>query len=185
MSWSAPHDLRLRSGGGLTRRTRLPRELEFDRELGEPEGANDLARRRRHARGSDDRRDRQEHVSDLLHVDVRLLRAPRFSRYEAGGASTATSAAMRTSISDRGSRFDASIEAAVMVVSRSMTGVSEVPWLIVSLLPSVVHDLRSLRNSVIGPLPPHLTGSPPFVSVIRRPGPTRRAASAVVHRLSG
>ena len=54
------------------------------------------------------------------------LAAPRFSRYDAGGASTATSAAMRTSMSVCGSRLDASIESAVMLASRSSTGVSVV-----------------------------------------------------------
>jgi hypothetical protein len=44
--------------------------------------------------------------------------------YDAGGASTATRAAMRTSINDLGSRFVLSTELAVIPASRSRTGVS-------------------------------------------------------------
>ena len=47
---------------------------------------------------------------------------PRFSRYDAGGASTATSAAIRTSIIVRSSRLDASMESAVIRASRSRIG---------------------------------------------------------------
>jgi hypothetical protein len=42
------------------------------------------------------------------------LAAPRFKRYEAGGASTAASAPIRTSMSDFGSRLEASSDAAVI-----------------------------------------------------------------------
>jgi hypothetical protein len=52
------------------------------------------------------------------------LAASRFSRYETGGASTAASAAMRTSASVSTSRLDAAIESAVMLLSRSRTGAS-------------------------------------------------------------
>jgi hypothetical protein len=48
----------------------------------------------------------------------------RLRRYETDGASTATSAAMRTSNSVSGSRLDASSESAVMLARRSRTGVS-------------------------------------------------------------
>ena len=46
--------------------------------------------------------------------------------YETGGASTAASAAMRTSISVSGSRSDAASDSAVMLASKSRTGVSVV-----------------------------------------------------------
>ena len=52
--------------------------------------------------------------------------------YETVGASTATSAAMRTSISVSGSRLDASSDSAVMLASRSRTGVSVVDSAMVS-----------------------------------------------------
>ena len=68
------------------------------------------------------------------------LAASRFSMYETGGASTATSAAMRTSISVSGSRFDAAIDSAVMLASRSRTGVSVVDSAMV-LLSFDVHCL--------------------------------------------
>src|SRR6266496_4711735 len=52
--------------------------------------------------------------------------ASRLKAYETGGASTATSAAIRTSINVSASRLDASIESAVMLARRSRTGVSMV-----------------------------------------------------------
>ena len=55
-----------------------------------------------------------------------LLAASRFSMYETGGASAATSAAMRTSISVSVSRSDAASDSAVMLTSKSRTGVSVV-----------------------------------------------------------
>ena len=62
--------------------------------------------------------------------------APRFTRYEAGGASTATSAAIRTSMSSFSSSVDASIESLVIVLIRSRTGV---------LVTGVTMALLSLR----------------------------------------
>ncbi len=97
---------------------------DLDRDL---ERRGDRDRRGRDAGSADDRCDRGEDAADLLGVDARLAPAARrLSRYEAGGASTATSAAMRTSISASGSRLEASTESAVMLASRSRTGVSVV-----------------------------------------------------------
>jgi hypothetical protein len=53
------------------------------------------------------------------------LATARFMRYDTGGASTAARAARRTSIRDLGSSSDCSTDAAVMVASRSRTGVSD------------------------------------------------------------
>ena len=57
--------------------------------------------------------------------------ASRFIAYETGGASTATSAAMRTSMSVCSSRFVASSEDAVMSFSRSRSGAPFVDWAMV------------------------------------------------------
>ena len=92
----------------------------------EAECAHDVARRGRHARRADDRCDRRHDPAQIVDVEVEVPRRPRFMRYDAGGASTATSAAIRTSISFSASRLDASSESNVMLCSRSRTGVSVV-----------------------------------------------------------
>ena len=116
--------------GSVTGRPGRPRPGRFVLELGdldlERDRLDDVARRGRDAGGADDRSDRGEDAADLLGVDSGRPAAPRFSAYETGGASTAASAAMRTSMSVSGSRPEASIESAVMLASRSRTGVSVV-----------------------------------------------------------
>ena len=76
------------------------------------------------------------------------LATPRFIRYDTDGASTAASAAMRTSISVSGSRSDASSESAVMLASRSSTGVS-------------------LVDPAMTPPPSSVPSTPPYAATIR------------------
>ena len=73
---------------------------------------------------ADDRRDRGQDAADLLGVDTDLARGSQVQQVRDRGASIAASAAMRTSTSVSASRLDASIESAVMLASRSDTGVS-------------------------------------------------------------
>ena len=94
-------------------------DLEVDLER-----LDDLPGRGRDPRCTDDRGDRGKDTADPSASMPTSPAAPRFIRYETGGASTATSAAMRTSMSVSRSRLDAAIEAAVIPARRSRTGVS-------------------------------------------------------------
>src|SRR5262249_52321376 len=83
---------------------------------------------------------------------------PRLAMYENGGASTATSAAMRTSISVWGSRLLASTDAAFITASRSRTGVS---------LP-ISSDISLLLTRPCGQIVPSpRTGRGPLASGVR------------------
>ena len=90
------------------------------------ERLDDVAGRGRDPGRADDRRDRGEDAADPLGIEAASAAASRFITYEIGGASTAASAAMRTSMSRSGSRFEAATESAVMLASRSRTGASPV-----------------------------------------------------------
>jgi len=65
-------------------------------------------------RGAYDRRDGDQHGLDLLHREPDLLATARFATYDVGGASTATRAARRMSMSDRESTSARSIESVVI-----------------------------------------------------------------------
>jgi hypothetical protein len=95
------------------------RDLEFDRQR-----LDDLPGRGRDARGADNRGNAARTPRTRSASRPTSPATSRFIRYETGDASTATSAAMRTSMSVSGSRLDAAIEAAVIPASRSRTGVS-------------------------------------------------------------
>ena len=92
----------------------------------------------------------------------------RFIRYETAGASTATSAAMRTSASVSASRLDASIESVVMLASRSSTGVSLVDPAMILLSPP-----SALGTDWCQPLP--IRDHPQY------PGDVRRRSSCRWH----
>ena len=89
--------------------------------------AHDVAGCRRDAGRPDDRGDCRKNAPNLLGVDLEDACSRQIEGIRAGGASTAMSAAMRTSINVSASRLDASIEAAVIPATRSRTGVSVVP----------------------------------------------------------
>jgi hypothetical protein len=93
------------------------RDLDLDREC-----LDDLAGGGRDSGCADDRRNRGEDTTDPLRVDSNLACRIEVQQNETGGASTAASAAIRTSIRVSTSRL--AIESAVMRASRSRTGAS-------------------------------------------------------------
>ena len=95
-------------------------------ELGELQHAHEVAGCRRDAGRPDDRGDCRKNPANLLGVDLEVACSRQIEGIRDWGASTAISAAMRTSINVSASRLDASIEAAVISVIRSRTGVSVV-----------------------------------------------------------